>query len=528
MKKDLFSSLNTDQPIANSSAMLNAVLNILPVSVCILKTIRRSKKIIDFEYLLVNDHARKNLDGMVVPGKTFLACNDNRTLFETFVNVEKTGSPAFLANSPLTSVKQNFFDIRCIKLREGILLVLEENTGDPQDVITNAVAKTKRKSPGEELSVNSRLPVRGEEIAGMGTWEYDLLTGGFAWSAGMYHLFNLPQKKKITPDIFFAHTPDEEKTVVSRIVNNIREGHTSFEETVTLLPHKKEKKIVVIKGVVTADKKRKPVKVTGIAMNTTLREKINEETSELNKVLMKKINDLEVQNSELKTFNTVASRDYSQTIQTLYTNFEYIVVKEAKNLSDTARANIRRAQSAIQKMKLLTEDINAYLRLYDMGINKSVINPNAVIENLLSEMKPRIEQAGATIETDRLPALYADPLLLSMLLHNLVDNGLKFRKLMVPTAIKIKYSYADEMNAVAAASENTSYNIISVADNGIGFENDEAEKVFELFFASATQANTKVPESGCPYAERSCPCIMALSLPRDRLQLGQRSTVISR
>jgi signal transduction histidine kinase len=145
-------------------------------------------------------------------------------------------------------------------------------------------------------------------------------------------------------------------------------------------------------------------------------------------------------------------------------------------------------------MKLLTDDINNYLQLYEIGVSKSRIDPNQVMNDLLEKMRPKIIQSNAKIESVQLPILLADPYLFSILMNNLIDNAIKYSKLIGTPEIKIKYSRADEINAISAALKNTPYIIISVSDNGLGFKEEEAEKVFDLFSASMTRVNTAVRE----------------------------------
>jgi len=248
---------------------------------------------------------------------------------------------------------------------------------------------------------------------------------------------------------------------------------------------------VKIKAVVLKDKKKQPVRVICVDRDMTYEVRAGSEITELNKMLESRNRDLEALNIELRRFNNIASHDYKETIQTLYTNLEYIVTKDARNLSDAGKANIRRAQAAIQKMKLLTEDVNAYLSLYDLGINISLIDPNAILKEVLSKMSGKMEQAGATIEITELPSLYADPFLFSLLLTHLIDNALKFRKVMEPVNIKIKYSQADEMNAVYGTLKDVPYTIISVSDNGVGFREEDAEKIFDLFVRLQDRSKAK-------------------------------------
>jgi signal transduction histidine kinase len=206
------------------------------------------------------------------------------------------------------------------------------------------------------------------------------------------------------------------------------------------------------------------------------------EVEQLKKVISKKDESIKELNSELRSFNSVIATDYKETLQSLYTSLEFLISKEVALLSDASKANIRRSQAALQRMKLLTEDINGFLRLYEIGVHPTLIDPNVVLDNVVSKMQRKFEQANAEIEVKKLPALNADPLLLSWLFTNLLDNCIKFRKMVAAPVIKIRSSRADEMNVISTATKNVQYLIISILDNGIGFKDTEAERIFELFY----------------------------------------------
>lgn len=366
---------------------------------------------------------------------------------------------------------------------------------------------TEEKLQQERIVTNLDIIAQAEEIAQMGSWEYDIPAASFKWSDGMYRLFNLPTNQRVTPEIYLDYTREEEHAVVRNIVNNIRYEFAPFEEIVTLLPTGQPKKVVKIKGVVIKDKKKVPVKIVGVDLDITHQLKAADEINQLNRILLTKNRDLETLNDELRTFNTIAANDYKETIQVLYTNLEYIISRDGRVLSDTSKANIRRAQSAIQRMKLLTDDINTYLQLYDTPVYKMVIDPNIIVSEVISKWNGKIEQAGATVEVNELPTLYADPILFSTLVGHLLDNSIKFRRLARPAMIKIKYSQADEMNAIPEAIHDMPYTIISISDNGIGFEEENAEKIFEMF---ARLHDNKGTYKGSGIGLAACKKIMTL------------------
>jgi PAS domain S-box-containing protein len=164
---------------------------------------------------------------------------------------------------------------------------------------------TIRKEQEEQLRTDIDILSQAEEITRMGTWEYDIDTGKFKWSDGMYRLFNLSRREPLSPEIYFEYTPEEEKEAVTRIVDNIMHDYDAFDETITLLPSGQEKKIVRIRAVPVKDKGKNLVKMVGVDLDITSQVRSSEEINELNKILTIKNRDLQELNTELKTFNTV-------------------------------------------------------------------------------------------------------------------------------------------------------------------------------------------------------------------------------
>lgn len=229
---------------------------------------------------------------------------------------------------------------------------------------------------------------------------------------------------------------------------------------------------------------------------------------DLDKQIKNKNRQLEALNSELKTFNSIATNDYSETLRNLYTSLEYIVSHDAANLSNTGRANIRRAQASIQKMKLLTEDIISYTKLHEIDTREQEVDLNIVLSDVLYDFGKKPEQYNASIKADRLPVVNGYPLLVSLVFHHLIDNAIRFGKENVPPVINIsaKEFVPGEQVKHEAAQPAIKYHVISVADNGIGFSQQDARKVFEMF--SRLHSSTKFKGSGIGLAV--CKKIMGL------------------
>lgn len=243
-----------------------------------------------------------------------------------------------------------------------------------------------------------------------------------------------------------------------------------------------------------------PIEKLGIAQEITDKktsqkdlERAREQIGTLNEQLMDRNRELEFANSELKAFNAVAANDYQDTLRKLYTSLEYIVMNDAKGLSNEGRANIRRAQSAVQKMKLLTDDIINYTSISIKEQRRLTVSIDRVINEVLAGLQDRISKHCATIAVEGCFEIYAYPLLLRVLVHNLVSNALKFNE-SSPT-IKIICS---EIHGEEIPFEHTNraavYHQMMVTDDGIGFDPADAENIFDVFYKSGN--NTKYKGSG--------------------------------
>ena len=103
-----------------------------------------------------------------------------------------------------------------------------------------------------------------------------------------------------------------------------------------------------------------------------------------------------------------------------------------------------------------------------------------------------------------MPVLSADPILFSRLLTNLIDNSIKFRMPGEDPVVKIKHTKINELKDVSVPLTGMPYTIITVTDNGIGFET--TEKIFELF----TQLPGEVKHKGSGMGLAICKRIMEM------------------
>jgi signal transduction histidine kinase len=192
--------------------------------------------------------------------------------------------------------------------------------------------------------------------------------------------------------------------------------------------------------------------------------------------------ELTILHAELKAFNSIAANEYKETLRRLYTSMEYIISNDAQNMSHEGRANVRRAQAAIQRMKLLTEDILAYSGINSIETEKSMVDLYAVTVEVKKELLKKMDEDKIEVDCKDMPEIKGFPVLISLLFHHLLDHAIKSMKKDSPLTIHIscEQRYGHEMDRPQAIP-SMKYSVVEITDNGSGFEPHQSESMFNIF-----------------------------------------------
>jgi len=214
----------------------------------------------------------------------------------------------------------------------------------------------------------------------------------------------------------------------------------------------------------------------------TIAKQAEEKIMQLNMALYANNRRLDALSYELKAFTTIAANDYNETLKHLYNSMEFIINNDARNLSDAGKANIRRAQAAIQKMKLLTDDIISFSKI-NSDDQAVLVDLNEILVSVLNDLDEKIKTENVVVRAGILPSIKGYPPLVSLLFYHLINNAIKFRKEELNSEVDITHSIkkGSEIEHSAALTDVV-YNLISIIDNGIGFDPQEGEKIFTMFY----------------------------------------------
>ncbi|MEO6252624.1 MAG: PAS domain S-box protein [Ferruginibacter sp.] len=201
-----------------------------------------------------------------------------------------------------------------------------------------------------------------------------------------------------------------------------------------------------------------------------------------NQELKHKNDELEKMNNELQSFAYISSHDLQEPLRKIQTFATRILEKEEKNLSVYGKDHFKRMQLAANRMQKLIDDLLAYSRTTteDRVFEKTSLNK--IIEDVKEDLKENIEEKKATIETTELGELSIIPFQFHQLIYNIIANSLKYSREVDTPHIKIKGEISTGHSLKnPKLSPRDKYCHISISDNGIGFEQEYNEKIFEVF-----------------------------------------------
>jgi PAS domain S-box-containing protein len=203
---------------------------------------------------------------------------------------------------------------------------------------------------------------------------------------------------------------------------------------------------------------------------------------EYSKSVEQKNRRLEQVNKELESFSYIASHDLQEPLRKIQAFTSRLLQKESANLSEWGLDVFSKIQTAANRMQKLIEALLNFSKLDQYEEEFIITDINLLLEESKVNLVEIIEEKKAIIESANLVSMEVIPVQFQQLLTNILNNALKYSKPNIPPRIKISSEiiegkYIRHLNAV----ENTRYQLIKVTDNGIGFEQQYAEKIFELF-----------------------------------------------
>lgn len=219
--------------------------------------------------------------------------------------------------------------------------------------------------------------------------------------------------------------------------------------------------------------------IHNIKMNEELMERrIEEKTKVLNDAIMQ----LERSNLELAQFAYVVTHDLQEPLRKVKTFTDRLMVKASRKLAEDEKTYLAKIKSSADRMSGLIKDVLNYSILTRSSEAFIKTDLNGIVKHVLTDFELLISQKKAVFQVGNLPVIDAIHLQMNQLFNNLIGNSLKFTSPGVTPVISINATIVDQEEIEKyQLSKKETYVKLSLSDNGIGFDQEYAERIFEIF-----------------------------------------------
>ncbi|PWB22394.1 PAS domain-containing protein [Flavobacterium sp. HTF] len=202
-------------------------------------------------------------------------------------------------------------------------------------------------------------------------------------------------------------------------------------------------------------------------------------TDKLESLVAERTKELQRSNEDLQQFAHVASHDLKEPVRKIKTFTSRLEEHLEEGLDKTSARFIDRIHVATDRMFNMIDGVLAYSKINADLQKNTLVDLNEVIKNIETDLEVSLQKTGGKIHYHNLPKLEGALVLLYQLFYNLINNSIKFAKIDTPPEITIL--------SETEVKKEGSFVVITLKDNGIGFEPSQAERIFETF----TRLNSK-------------------------------------
>jgi PAS domain S-box-containing protein len=203
---------------------------------------------------------------------------------------------------------------------------------------------------------------------------------------------------------------------------------------------------------------------------------------ELERKVRERTQSLEASNAELEQFAHISSHDLQEPLRKISIFTSLLLETAQDNLSEASKKYLDKINATAERMSASLQALLNYTRLHrDESLTS--VDLNEVVSHVLVDLELLIAQKQASVTIDKLPQINAVPIQMQQLFYNLINNALKFSRKQEPPRITItcRQLMEEELMRFPNLRQFKTYYEIVVKDNGIGFDQIHAEKIFTIF-----------------------------------------------
>jgi signal transduction histidine kinase len=313
-----------------------------------------------------------------------------------------------------------------------------------------------------------------QQLAGLGSWEHDLASGGLLWSDEVYRIFEVdPGLLQPSFERFLDLVHPDDRTMVQQAFDaSVRDRRTYNVVHRVLLPGGRVK-YVRERGATEYDGDR-PVRSMGTVLDITevrtAQLALQQLNDELESRVTERTRELAQANRELEAFAYSVSHDLRTPLRSIHGFACVLEEEEAGQLSDAGRRHLKRIQDGSRRMGQLITDLLSLTHLNRARMHQEPVNLSELALSIAGELRRSEPQREVDWHIDVGLQAMADPGLMRVVLQNLLGNAWKYTS-QTPQA---RISFTQEHSADGMTT-------FCVRDNGAGFDMAYAGQLFQPF-----------------------------------------------
>lgn len=224
------------------------------------------------------------------------------------------------------------------------------------------------------------------------------------------------------------------------------------------------------------------VGVMNVMHDVSHRIKAEQQLQRLNKELDVQYRQLKRVSNDLSTFTGITGTNLKEPVKMIYTGLEQLARTDGHALSNNSKAKLRKMQSSLNRINLLLDDILSLSEINTILEKTEEVDLNEVFQSILEDAKlgAKIKEKEATIESDELPVIHGNKEMLGYLFFHLLDNAIKFQSPENGPVVRVQASVVEAGNTIKHTTSKK-FHRISFIDNGIGFTEQESQRIFHMF-----------------------------------------------
>lgn len=333
---------------------------------------------------------------------------------------------------------------------------------------------SKLRKMNNDLIIINRSFQYAEEISEMGHWKRNLNNDTIIPSDNLYRLFGYePNTFEFTDENILEVVHPDDRHILIESLKHVEHHHYAPSITYRIIRPNGQIRYFRSAGKVLSINNQSLV--LGATFDIT-------HLVEVNLSLENKNAELEAAVEELASFNHIASHDLQEPLRKIQMFISRIAVEEAGALSDTGKEYFERVNASALRMEQLIDDLLLYSETNKSEQNFEDTDLNVILAETVHELNTEIDERNAEIIWKDLPEVRAIPFQMRQMFINLISNALKYSRTGVKPQVTITCNVVSRNDVLSQKPlPSPEYYHITVKDNGIGFQQEFAEKIFVLF-----------------------------------------------